>query len=241
MHLTRNHLEDLTLLVDSHVADIAKRLPQYADAFTQRASREVLRPFADFLAKLESIRTSGRYTADGERSERLLAARTTRDALATVRASTVDTLAGQLEERRRAALTRPASTEEPVLRFLRLQELRNHLRSLDPVELDERIKAAVSKGANAELLDALEGAAPGFELAPAALIVETRAAIASRDHPELGELAQLKGAYEYLLTVAERALVTAAGTGAAALSGEAPAVLHDRRLPHEVTSEAVRG
>ena len=38
--------------------------------------------------------------------------------------------------------------------------------------------------------------------------------IAERDHPELGELAQLKQAYTYALGIAEQTLLAASGGGA---------------------------
>ena len=118
----------------------------------------------------------------------------------------------------RKPITDPA---QALVRELRMRELRDHLRQLPSPILSGRIKQAVADGANTELLDALEEAPPGFAIGDAALIQEVRAAIAERDHPGLGELAQLRNVYTYLLGVAEKTLLAATGSDATEVGAHA--------------------
>jgi hypothetical protein len=69
----------------------------------------------------------------------------------------------------------------------------------------------VGEGASTDLLDALEGAPAGFSIAPPELLQEVRVALAERDHPELGELAQLRQVYTLLLGTARQSLIAATG------------------------------
>jgi hypothetical protein len=61
------------------------------------------------------------------------------------------------------------------------------------------------------LLDALDGAPAGFSIAPPDLIQEARIRIAERNHPELGDTAQLRDAYSYSLGVVEQTVLAASG------------------------------
>ena len=70
-----------------------------------------------------------------------------------------------------------------TVRELRNREMRDQLRTLDKVQLQVRIRQAVSDGSVDGFVDALEGAPAGFEIAPKHLVEEARAAIAERDHP----------------------------------------------------------
>jgi hypothetical protein len=223
---TKKHSDDAKLLHSASVKTVKAQIPKFADAFEKRVS-ELQRDLDASLEKLDSIRTSGRYSADGERAERRLAARAMQEKLATVRADTVGKLEAQLAEQRAAAVKPKNQTTDPVLLLrqeLRHRELRDQLRTLDQLTLQTRIKQAVDDGANTDLLDALEGAPAGFPIAPAELVRETRESIALKNHPELGELAQLRDAYTYALGVVEQTVLAATGLSAAEVATEpAPA------------------
>lgn len=163
---TDKHRNDLKLLLDAHTTTVKARQPTYGDTFEKRV-KEMQRDADAFLEKIEAIRTSGRYSPEGTRSELRLAARAMQERLAAARADTVAKLETQLAEQRAAALKPKTTTTEPVLlmlRELRLRELRDHLRTLDPLTLQARIRQAVDDGANTDLLDAIEGAPAGFPM-----------------------------------------------------------------------------
>jgi hypothetical protein len=128
-----------------------------------------------------------------------------------MRADTVTKLEAQLAEKRAARLKpKPPTTDLTLLlvRELRHRELRDHLRTMDPVMLRARIQQDDGTG---DLLDALDGAPAGFPIAPAELIQEARIRIALANDPELGELAQLRDAYTYIEGVVEQTLLAASG------------------------------
>jgi hypothetical protein len=231
---TSKHKNDLNLLLDTHMKSTKARLPEYAYAFEQRIN-ELRRSFAAYVEKDEAIRTSGRFTSDGERAERRLAARAFRDEkIRVMRADTVGKLEARLAETRAAALRPKAQPTEPILQLLkegRLRELREHLRTLDPLMLQARIRQAVEDGANTDLLEALEGAPAGFPLAPAELVQQTRERIAEKNHPELGELAQLRDAYSYALGAVEQTLLAASGLNPAELDADPTPRAADARRP----------
>jgi len=91
-----------------------------------------------------------------------------------------------------------------VVRELRQRELRDHLRTLDPVDLQARMRRAVADGATSDLLDALGNAPYGFPVAPPELVKSMREQLAQRDNPELEELAQLHNIYERMLGIGEQ-------------------------------------
>lgn len=208
------HSNDLKLLLDTHVKTVKERMPKYGDAFEERVTK-LQHQVGAYLEKQESIATSGRYSPDGERSERRLAARAFQEEkLAAIRADTVAKLETQLAEQRAAALKPKTATTDPlqaILKEMRQKELRDHLRTLDPLLLRARIKQAVDDGASTDLLEALEGAPAGFGIAPADLVEEARVKIAEKNHPELGELAQLRDAYTYAIGVVEQTVIAASG------------------------------
>jgi hypothetical protein len=219
---TQRYTNDLTLLLDKHVRTVKAQLPKYADSFEKRILDEAQRPFTAYLEKLEAIRTSGRYSPDGERAERRAATRTMREQLAKVREGTVNRLEAQLTEIRAAVTTPKSGVTDPlqaILKEMRHKELRDHLRTVDPLQLQVRIRQAADDGPGHDLLDALDGAPAGFPIAPAALVQETRERLALKNHPELGELAQLRDAYTYALGVVEQTAFAASGLSERELSG----------------------
>lgn len=214
---SEKYRDDLRLFLDAFERDVTARLPDFAGSVIKRAREEVQAPFESFLAKVEAIRTSGRYTADGEQAELRMAAEAMAERLAKLRADWVGKLDTQLAEKRVAALKpkAPIVGEAAIVRELRLRELRDHLKTLDSTILAGRVKEAIADGAGGELLDALEGAPVGFPLVPKEVLQEARVAIAERDHPELGQLAQLRDVYTRVLGVAERTLVASSDVGVA--------------------------
>ena len=238
MTAKEKHTNDLKLLLGTHVKTVKTKLPKFADAFEKRVNEELHRPFTAFLDKQEAIRLSGRYTSDGERAELRLAARAVQEKLAAVKTDTVTKLEAQLAEKRAAALKPKAATTEPlqaILKEMRQKELRDHLRSLDPLALQTRIRLAVDDGASADLLEALDGAPAGFAIAPPELVQEAKVRIAEKNHPELGELAQLRDAYTYALGVVEQGLLEASGLSAVEL-GTDPTPTRDTRQPTLVST-----
>jgi hypothetical protein len=225
------------LRLDALEKDLERRLSKYSQSVMTRAREEVQKPFEAFLEKVEAIRTSGRYTGDGERAELRLAAEAMFERLTALRGDTVAKLETQLADRRATALQSKPATDPTtaLLNELRQRELRDYLRTLDPLRLRARIRQAVSDGANTELLDALEGAPAGFPIAPPGLVQEARAAIADRDHPELGELAALKQTYEYLIGTATEA-VKAVSSDFGTAPAKAPV---DTRTPFTLSGTAV--
>jgi hypothetical protein len=63
------HKNDFRLTVQGIEMDARKRLPKYADGLIKEMHQNVRRPFETFLDKAESIRTSGRFSGEGERAE----------------------------------------------------------------------------------------------------------------------------------------------------------------------------
>lgn len=209
---TEKHLNDWKLQIEPIKKQVRQQLPTLADAFDKRIAEELERPFGMGLEKLEAIRASGRYTPEGEHKERRLAVHGfVEEKLPAVRAATVGALAAQRQEKR-AALLKPknAPTDPSLLlvRELRHRELRDHLRKLDPLVLHTRVQ---QDDGTSDLLDALEGAPAGFPIAPAELIQVRRTQLAEANHPELGELAMLQQAYEFVLGVTENTILAASG------------------------------
>jgi hypothetical protein len=225
------HKNDLRLLLGSHVTTIKGRLPKYGEAFGTRITNDVQKQIENVLDKVDAIRTSGRYTGDGERAELRLAARGGKEQLEKVKAETVAKLESQLAERRAAALKPKSKTSDPltaVLAEMRAREYRDHLRTLDPLTLHARIKQADDP----ELLDAIDGAPSGFPIAPAELIAAARIRLVEAADPASGELAQLRDAYVYALGVAEQTLLKASGLGAQDLTGEPAPTRAQALSPH---------
>jgi hypothetical protein len=227
---TDKHKNDVKLLLDRHVSTVEARLPKYGAAFVKRTTDDLQRPFSAFLDKIDAIRTSGRYSPDGERAERRSAGRAMQEQLAKVRAATVEKIEAQLAEARAAALKPTSKTTDPleaILHEMRARETRDHWRTLDPLTLQTRIQQTT----DSDLLDALSGGAIGFPVAPPDLIAEARIRIAEQNDPATGELAQLRDAYAYAIGVVEQTVLAASGLSEleVATAGQVPAV--DSRKP----------
>jgi len=222
--LTSKQKGDFQLLADAALKQVRQASPKFAEPFAKRVGELRTQYFA-FVEKLEAIRTSGRFTAGGERAELRLAARTLRDKLATLRTEWVEKLNSQLAEQRAAALKPKITTQtDPALALvteLRMRELRDELRKLDSTALAARVKQAADDGAGTDLLNALEGAPVGFPIVPSKLLQEVREQIALQSHPELGELAQLRDAYAQLLNITDNQVVSASGLSPLELGVEA--------------------
>ena len=212
--ITSKHLSDLKLLLGTQTKSIKARMPKLGDAYEKRIAGLQEKMQQNF-EKLEAIRVSGRYSEEGEQAEKILLVRAVRENhFVPFKAETIDKLNAQMAEQRAAALKPKAQITDPLLllrKELRDREYRDHLRTLDPLTLQARIRQAVDDGAGLDLLDALEGAPAGFPIAPPELVQEARVRIAEKNHPELGELAQLRDAYSFALGVVDQALVAASG------------------------------
>lgn len=233
---------DLALVLGAHAKSIKATLPKFGDAFEARVN-ELQRESAMVLEKLDAIRSSGRYSPDGERKERRLAVYGFVEALSAVRAATVGKLQKQRDEQRVAAL-KPKTISDPataLVNELRAQEVRQHLRGLDPLTLLSRIKQDDGTG----LLDAIESdpvaAAGGPSIAPRDVIEEARLRIAEQNNPALGELATLEKAYEFALGSAEQIVLAASGLSKLEATTDPAPAPKDARQPVLVsTGEAVK-
>jgi hypothetical protein len=203
---------DVNLLLGRHGEAVKAALPKYAEPFDKRIT-DLRREFGGFLDKMDAIRTSGRYTPEGERGERRAAAHAMREHVNKVREATVTKLDTQLAEARAAALKPKSKTTDPleaILREMRAKETRDQWRTLDPLDKQTRIQQTDDP----DLLDALDGAPAGFPIAPADLIAAARIRIADQNDPASGELAQLRDAYTYAIGVIEQMVLAASGLSA---------------------------
>ena len=219
---------DLNLLLNTHTKDIANRLPKYGDSFSKRVVEDLLKPSLAFFDKHDAIRTSGRYTSEGEQKEIALLAHATREKFAVVRAGVA-----KLDEQIAAKLAaKPApATKDPataLVNEMRAQELRSQLRSLDPIDVQAIFKSVRGNADGIAILEAAENAPPGFPIAPAEDVAAARARIAGEGDPELAELTELRVSYAYALNVAEQALKDAGGN----LADPEPAAPQDTRQPY---------
>ncbi len=204
---------DFRLVFENTANGAARRLPQYAKTVADNAPR-----FADLIVsmhnKRDAVRFGGRYTGAGAVEELLALYSGTRAELRKLHDATVVKLRQQVDADRAAAIAkqqRKHSDPIDALRHeMRLKELRDHLRTLDPLAMEVRLRQAVRDGANSDLLEALEGAPAGFELAPAETVASVRAAIAESANPELSELSQLAATFETLHGISEQEVLKAA-------------------------------
>lgn len=227
----KKHTDDMDLLIDGMKRSLDNDMPAHSEAVMKVAKNGVRTPIVDYLASVEDIRMSGWYSREGEGAKLALLGRQAQEKLQTIRASTVGKLETMITERQAAAL-KPTPVTDPALalvRELKLQELRSHLRSVDPLMLHTRVKQAVASGADHDLLAALEGAPAGFPIVPAEVLHEARVQMAERDDPKLGEFAQLKNVYTRLIGHAESTLLAASGGDRPSLPASAP---KDDRQPH---------
>ena len=220
---TDKHRNDLNLLLGRHVETTKTALPKYADSFGKRITDDLQRPFDAFLDKMDAIRTSGRFSPDGERTERRAAAHTMHEQVSKVREATVGKLEQQLADARAKALQPKSRSTDPldaILREMRAKETRDHWRQLDPL----MVKTRLQQTDDPELLDMLEGGPAGFPIAPAEVIAEARIRIAEQNDPAVGELAQLRDAYAYAIGVVEQTTLAASGLSQLemAASGQTP-------------------
>lgn len=237
-HFTDKYAHDLKLLLDPIVKQVRETLPTYADAFAKRVREDLVSPTGAAIEKLDAIRTSGRYSPDGDRTERRLVVQASAEKLKSVEAATVAKLQTQREDQR-AALNKPKpSSTDPAMALvheLRAQEARTLLRGLDPLTLATRIRQVDST----DLLDVLDGAPDGFPIASPELIQEARTRIAEANHPELGQLAALESAYSFAIGVAKQVVLKASGLTEREAVTPTPAPT-DTRPPYLVsTGEAV--
>jgi hypothetical protein len=206
-------INDFRLVFDHTVADAGRRLPKYHKTVADNAPK-----FADIIIgmhnKRDLVKFSGRFTGAGAAEELRAMYSATRAELRKLKDATVVKLRAMVETDRAAAIAKQQRQHnDPVdaLRHeMRLRELRDHLRTLDPLAMQVRLKQAVRDGASFDLLEALEGAPAGFELAPAETVAQVRAAIAERTNPNLSELAQLADVMESMHDMSAQEVLKAA-------------------------------
>lgn len=225
-NFTNQHLSNLDLLLNAKMKQVREQLPTLADAFDKRTRDEIRRPLSLVLEQIESIRTSGRYSPEGTRTELRLAARGfTEQKLATLRADTVERLEGQRHARQEAVLAPKRIEKDPALALvheLRLQEVRRELRTLDPLALQVRLRQAATTEAGDLLLDAIESdpiaKAGGTPIVGADVLRDTKAKMATAADPQLGELAMLRDAYQFVIGAAAQTILAASGLSKAELA-----------------------
>lgn len=185
---TAKYRSDLKLMVDAQIANVGKRWPDRGDDFAERVTKEIVEPLDHFFDKVESIRTSGRFSQAGELEEMRLAARAVQEKWEALNESTVGRPNALIKKERDAALEPKTRTEEPILmllRELRMQEVRRMLPK-DPLDLKVRLRQVEDNAAGRELLDAIEGGPLNFPIVPADMVQEARTRIAEARHPEFG-------------------------------------------------------
>jgi hypothetical protein len=216
---TDKHKNDLQILTASTRKRLRDTQPTHADAFDKHLVDDIVGPAAMAIEKLDAVRTSGRYSQDGERKERRLGAHGfVVEHLGKVRAATVEKIESQRAAREAALLKPKPTTKDPALamvRELQQRELRDHLRTLDPLTLATRLKQTATTDAGSLLLEAIESdpiaAAGGPAIVPADVVRDTRTAMALAADPELGELATLRDAYSFCIGAAEQVVLAASG------------------------------
>jgi hypothetical protein len=240
---TDKHKSDLSLQLNAIVKRIRETYPTFADAFEKRIREDIERPVGMAVEKVESIRSSGRLTPEGDRAERRLNAHGTIEHLAKVREATVENIEAQRKEREAVLLAPKTLTKDPALALiheLRLQQIREHLRKLDPLDLQVRLQQNAATESGALLLEAIESdpiaAAGGAPIAPVEVLRDTRAAMALAADPELGELAVLRDAYQFCVGVAEQVVLAASGLSAREAASDPTPAKTDTRKPYLVAS-----
>jgi hypothetical protein len=234
------HKSDVKLLLSATTRQLRATQPQYADAFERRVA-DLEREAGAAIDRIDAIRSSGRYSADGERAERLLVARTFAELTAKLRNETVDVVERQRADREAELLNlrkAPRDATDALLHELRLQEVRRDLRTLDPLMLVARLKTSPS----ALLLEAIETdplvEAGGASVAPLDVVKQAREAAALAADPTLGELAQLRDNYSRALGACEATVLAAVGLTSRevtlASSKDAPDA--DARKPYVVST-----
>ena len=197
---------------------------KHADSFAKDRD-ELLTEVRALRAKVERIRISGHYSRKGEAAEIAAALAALSKVLADFKKNTVGRIDAHVKEETAKALAPKQSTEDPQVRFQRLHAKRELLAKEDPTKLWQRLKQVVDHGGGEELIGALTLLEPEFPIAPPDLIAQTKQAIAERDHPQLGEYAQLRSAYEFVLGVATqemKAIAEAHGVNAQLASDAVP-------------------
>ena len=200
---TDKHRNDLFTLLDAPVKAVKASCPVWR-SLGQRIATDLQSPFATFLDKLDAIRSSGRYSPDGERAERRAAARTSR--------TTGQAARGNRGESRRAAGAQGVS---PALKTdhrsigchpPRDASTRNAGRVAGASEGFPHNPDAPSADGRSRPARRAGRRPAGFPIAPPELIEAARIRIAEQNDPASGELAQLKAAYEYAIGAAEQVL-----------------------------------
>jgi hypothetical protein len=197
--------QDTQLLFDNNERDFKAKFPGLADGVLKR-SAEVRAYLREYFGKLDAIRSSGRYTADGEAAELQLAWQGARERLGKFKASTVDELTKQIDAKK-AALLKPAQAATDAVTYLKQRELRDQARLMDPLKLRTYLRNSP------ELLAALESdpAVAFAPIVPANVLREAREALMLGTSPELTELDQLRAAYSRMLGTARQLADEAVG------------------------------
>lgn len=240
---TDKHKSDLSLQLDAVMRRIREAHPTLADSFEKRVREDIERPVGMAVEKVESIRSSGRLTPEGDRAERRLNAHGTIEGLSKVRAATVEKVEAQRVARESALLAPKNNTKDPALALvheLRLQQIREHLRKLDPLDLQVRLQQNAATESGALLLEAIESdpiaAAGGSPIASTDVLRDTRAAMALAADPQLGELAVIRDAYKFCLGVAEQVVLAASGLSAVEVATDSTPPAVDDRKPYLVST-----
>jgi hypothetical protein len=194
---------------------------KHKDSFAKDRD-ELLNEVRAMRDTIELMRLSGHYSAKGLAfaiGARLTAAQ---KVFAEFEKNTVGRIDKHVAEETAAALKPKPSTEDPQVRFHRLHAKRALLDQeapLDPktnrrdtLKLQVRLRQVVDQGGGEELLAALTLLEPEFPIAPPELINQTRLAIAEKTHPELGDYAQLRSAYTFIIGAAANEMTQLAQT-----------------------------
>jgi hypothetical protein len=189
---------------DAINARLADMKPEQRDGFIGRA-RSIGLVLEGFKTKVSSLKNSGRYLPQGVKEETAAAAVAARLALAERRKAYVDPVEGEIVQERarlRALASADAAKADPVLAFLKQQEIRSRLTGLEDFKISALLAQAVERG-DADFIEALRGAPRAFpvvDFAELRKIDDQRIAAA---HPELAERETFVANLNHALNVAD--------------------------------------
>ena len=208
---------DFFLQVNHLTGKMPDTLGKYGEGFASSMATvldNIVRPFSE---KRSRIKTSGTYTAAGERQELGALVQTKLGEIAARRDRVRQTIGEDIKTRRAVAARPTESKEDPQVRYWRQREIRDHVKTLDlsmldsagrPLNLMFALDAAIARGVGSDWLEAIESAP--VPIVEKALTAGVRNAIADGSDPELEALSDLMRAHETALNFIERGILDAA-------------------------------
>lgn len=231
------HKQDVDLLFDALERD--GRLTERYKADALKRIAEIRATTMHLLDKVHASATDPYLTAEGQERNKRQAGRTAMETLTAFEEKTVRKIQEQEASKRSTyfAPKRPTDVAEAVIHEMRQRELRDKLASMDPLILESKLRLADDTAMT--WLPALESAPAGFGIVGPEVLNATKAAIAERLDPQIGELAQLRSAYTYALGIARQTVLAATGGDPVSLATDA-VTPSDPRQPYTLSSVEVK-